>query len=117
MINKEGFIEFLRHEIDEAVNVWDRHKERFAADPAYTMTNCDHVFRAAAWISIGGPIVEALTKPDTKATLKTIEAYIYRQFLDKADSGSRSTSASYAIMQRAEITVLAKLTKMFKEIL
>lgn len=63
-----------------------------AVDPLYVLEWSDHVFEAAAVVSVYSYVLRALVAPDSKATLESVRDYAHKKAIEGAKHIKRSVS-------------------------
>lgn len=84
--DRDAFVRYLRTTIDKAKTAADLFRDIVAADAKDGAHRIYILLDAAATLNVYGQCLDALTNPDSKATLETIHEYAIGRVLSNAKS-------------------------------
>lgn len=106
---KTEFISTLRDRVSYADREISKWQKRFKANPAFALEGCDGLYEVAAQRKEDILTLEALTSPESKATLDSIKEYATNHALQIVGNPRQSSSATSSLMRLMEGKAFGKI--------
>jgi hypothetical protein len=113
MITKEELIDALLRKKEYSEKKLGSFRKEVQEHPHFALDGCDDAFVAAARMQVCSEVLDALTKPDSKATLGSIKEFAWDRMLSMALHGLSSTSQTSNLYRRSEEQAWAEVAEFF----